>query len=148
MRKVGYLGSLDLDEMIFPASTNNWRDLLNTLEKKGKYATYTFSNNFMEEVPLTNVSVDLLNHSCPYMQLPKYFVRLKRLPWPASKQNTKMKMIVKPEFVSALCIHNVCQQTVPGYSSTYWVPHSVGWMAHYRVPVPSWYICVWQRRGG
>ena len=105
MRKVGYLGSLDLDEMIFPASTNNWRDLLNTLEKKGKYATYTFSNNFMEEVPLTNVSVDLLNRSCPYMQLPKYFVRLKRLPWPASKQNTKMKMIVKPEFVSALCIH-------------------------------------------
>ena len=140
MRRVRYLGFFDLDEMILPASTNNWRDMLNTLEKKGKYATYTFSNNFMEEVPPTNVSVNLSNHSCPYMQLPKYFVRMKRLPWPTSKQNTKMKMIVKPEFVSALCIHNVCQPTVRGYSRTVRVPSSVGWMAHYRVPVPSMYV--------
>ena len=140
MRRVRYLGFFDLDEMILPASTNNWRDMLNTVEKKGKYATYTFSNNFMEEVLSTNVSVNLSNHTCPYMQLPKYFVRLKRLPWPASKQNTKMKMIVKPEFVSALCIHNVCQQTVRGYSRTLRVPRSVGLMAHYRVPVPSMYV--------
>ena len=140
MRRVRYLGFFDLDEMILPASTNNWRDMLNTLEKKGKYATYTFSNNFMEEVPPTKVSVNLSNHLCPYMQLPKYFVRMKRLPWPTSKQNTKMKMIVKPEFVSALCIHNVCQPTVRGYSRTVRVPSSVGWMAHYRVPVPSMYV--------
>ena len=136
MKRVKYLAFIDLDEMIFPVSTNNWSDMLQILEKKGKYASFTFSNNLFAEVP-ANASVSVTSHSCPY---PKYFARIRRLPWPDFKQKTKMKMIVKPEAVSALCIHDICKPTVSGYSSTFRVPPSVGLMDHYRVPIPRWYI--------
>ena len=135
MKKVRYLVFIDLDEMIFPVSTNTWADMLRNLEKKGKYASFTFSNNFFAELP-PNATSGL---SCPYMK-PKYFTRLKRLPWPNFKQHTKMKMIVKPLLLTAICIHDVCKPTLPGYVKTYRVPASVGLMAHYREPVPRWYI--------
>ena len=139
MKRVRYLAFIDLDEVIYPVSTNYWMDMLQILDKKGKYASYTFPNNFMAEVP-PNASISNDSYSCPYMNLPKYFVRLQRLPWPEFKQNTKMKMIVKPEALTALCIHDICKPTVGGYSTTYRVPQSIGIMAHYRVPVPWWYI--------
>ena len=139
MKRVKYLAFFDLDEMIFPVSTDNWMDMLKILNGKGKYASYTFSNNFFAEIPL-NESKNLANYSCPYMKLPKYFVRRQRLPWPGFKQNTKMKVIVKPEAISAQCIHEVCRSTVSGYGTTFRVPQSIGLMAHYRVPVQKEYI--------
>ena len=139
MKRVKYLAFIDLDEVIYPVSTNYWIDMLQILDKKGKYASYTFPNNFMAEVP-PNASISNDSYSCPYMNLPKYFVRLQRLPWPEFKQKTKMKMIVKPEALTALCVHDICKSTVGGYSKTYIVPQSIGIMAHYRVPVPWWYI--------
>ncbi|CAI8005412.1 hypothetical protein GBAR_LOCUS4211, partial [Geodia barretti] len=38
MRRVKYVVFSDLDEVIYPVSSNNWIDMLNILEKKGKYA--------------------------------------------------------------------------------------------------------------
>ena len=138
MKRVKYVVYSDLDEVIYPVSSDNWIDMLKMLEKKGKYASYTFSNNFIAELP-PDTTING-NNSCPYMNLRKYFVRLRRLPWPDFKQNTKMKMIVKPEALSALCIHDICKPTLSGYSKTYRVPMNVGLMAHYRVPVPHYYI--------
>lgn len=134
MYRVKYLALIDLDEMIYPVSTKTWPDMLQVLEKKGNYAGYTFSNNFIEEVDRTT------SRSCTHLNSVKYFERLKRLPWPSFKKNTKMKMIVRPDLVSASCIHDLCKATVKGYTKTYWVPSSVGIMAHYRVPVPLWYV--------
>ena len=141
MKRVRYLAFMDLDEMFLPVSTVRWMDMLDILEKKGKYASYTFSNNFIEEVPANASIISSSNDTCPYMKnMPKYFVRLNRLPWPGFKQHTKMKMIVKPELISVLCNHDICQPTVSGYSRTYRVPGNVGMMAHYRIPVPRWYV--------
>ncbi len=49
MKRVKYVAMIDLDEMIFPVFTRNWPDMLKDLEKRGKYASYTFPNNFFEE---------------------------------------------------------------------------------------------------
>lgn len=144
MKKVKYLAMIDLDEMILPASTNSWPEMLQALDKRGRFTSFTFSNNFFEEVPASTDTLTTLqegNQTCPYIStLPMYFTRLKRLPWPGFKQNTKMKMIVKPALLSVSCIHDVCKPTVPGYLKTYRVPQSMGLMAHYREPVPQWYV--------
>ena len=105
MKRVKYVVYSDLDEVIYPVSSDNWIDMLKMLEKRGKYASYTFSDNFTAELP-PNTTING-NNSCPYMNLRKYFVTLRRFPWPDFKQNTKMKMIVKPEALSALCIHDI-----------------------------------------
>lgn len=137
MYKVKYLAIIDLDEMIYPVTTKTWPDMLKELEKKGKFAGFTFSNNFIEVV---NHSKSWNSRNCTHLKTVKYFERLKRLPWPPFKQKTKMKMIVRPDLVSVSCIHDLCKPTVKGYIKTYWVPRSVGMMAHYRVPVPYWYV--------
>ena len=41
-----------------------------------------------------------------------------------------MKMIVKPETIFGLCIHDVCHSPKRGYNKTHSVPHSVAFMAH------------------
>ena len=139
MKRVKYLAFIDIDEIIYPVSTDTWMEMLKILETKGKYASFTFPNNFIAEPP-PNATSNHSQHSCQYMNFPKYFVRLRRLPWPSFKQHTKMKMIVKPEVLSALCIHDICKPTVGGYTTTYRVSMNIGFMAHYRVPVPRWYI--------
>ena len=136
MQRVKYLAMIDLDEMILPVSANRWPDMLASLDSVGKYATYTFSNNFFAVVNDSNQEVGV----CQGHFVPKYFVRLRKLPWPPEKQHTKMKMIVKPSLVSATCIHDLCRESVSGYARTYRVPPKQGIMAHYREPVPKWYI--------
>ena len=42
MNRVKYLAFIDMDEIIFPVSTNTWMDMMKVLEKKGKYASYIF----------------------------------------------------------------------------------------------------------
>ena len=131
MNKVKYLAFIDLDEMIFPTSYNTWMDMLDHLENEGKYASYTFPNNFF---PITAKAATIVgNDSCQYLKSPKYFVRLNRLPWPESRHAQRMKVIVKPDILSAMCVHLICGETVRGYHTTYWVPQTVGLMAHYRV---------------
>lgn len=137
MHRVKYLVMMDLDEMIFPVSTNNWPDMIRGLERKGKFASFTFSNNFFAEV---NESIATKNRICPLLNEPRYFHRLQRLPWPDFKQRTKTKMIIKPAVVSASCTHDLCRPTLSGYGRTYKVSMSDAVMAHYRVPVPRWYI--------
>ena len=137
MHKVKYLVMIDLDEMIFPVSTSNWSDMIRGLEKKGRYASFTFSNNFFAEV---NESIATKNRICPLLKEPQYFHRLQRLPWPEFKMKTKVKMIIKPAVVSASCIHNLCRPILGGYGKTYKVSMKDAIMAHYRVPVPKWYI--------
>lgn len=133
MNRVKYLAFIDLDEMIFPAAYNTWMDMLDNLENEGKYTSYTFSNNFF---PITAKAATIVdNDSCQYLKSPKYFARLKRLPWPESKRTERMKVIVKPDLLSAMCVHLICAETVRGYNMTYWVPQSVGLMAHYRVQI-------------
>ena len=137
MKRVKYIAMIDLDEMIFPVSTSNWPDMLKDLEKVGKYASYIFSNNFFEEAAMNNSAVGV----CPKeWGLPKYFTRLNRLPWPIYKQETKMKMIVRTAAISSTCIHDVCKKPMNGYTKKYRVPPSKGIMAHYREPVPEWYV--------
>ncbi len=43
MKHVKYVAMIDKDEMILPVSNNSWPEMLKTLEKEGKYASYTFS---------------------------------------------------------------------------------------------------------
>ena len=138
MKRVKYVAMIDLDEMLLPVSTGNWPDMLRALEKHGgRYASFTFSNNFFEEVNEAGESIGV----CPKAWGgSKYFSRLNRLPWPPNKQKTKMKMIVRADVVSSTCIHDVCKPVVRGWSKTYRVPSSTGIMAHYREPVPKWYI--------
>ena len=137
MHKVKYLVMMDLDEMIFPVSTSNWSDMIRGLEKKGRYASFTFSNNFFAEV---NESIAAKNRICPLLKEPRYFHRLQRLPWPEFKQKTKVKMIIEPAVVSATCVHDLCRPILGGYGKTYRVSMMDAIMAHYRVPVPRWYI--------
>ncbi len=136
MNRVKYLALIDLDEMILPVSSKSWPDMLQLLDKKGNHASFTFPNNFFEEIP-KNKSDERM---CSNSTVPNIFARLNKLPWPAFKENTKMKMIVKPALISASCIHDVCKPTVGGSKKTYWVPRHVALMAHYRVPVPKWYV--------
>ncbi len=139
MKRVKYVAMIDTDEMILPVSNNSWPEMLNTLEKEGKYASYTFSNNFFEEVKGREGGGGI--EACPKRWgIPKYFSRLNRLPWPQYKQNTKMKMILRTDAISATCIHDVCRTTTQGYTRTYRVPYSVGFMAHYREPVQREYV--------
>lgn len=138
MKRVKYVFMIDLDEMILPVSTKNWPDMIKELEAKGKYASYVFSNNFFAEVNDTNP--ERLGICPKEWGLPKYFTRLTRLPWPADRQKTKMKMLVRTEAISSLCIHDVCKHVLGGYKKFYNVPMSIGLMAHYREPVPYWYI--------
>lgn len=115
MYRVKHLTMLDLDEMILPVSTSNWPDMLASLEKKGNYASYTFSNTFFAvQVNTTNKDISMC-----FWPFPKYFGRLKRLPWPCSENKTKMMTIVKPDLVPASCIwylraFSKRQQGVPG----------------------------------
>jgi hypothetical protein len=139
MYKVRHVVLMDLDEMIYPVAHNTWPEMLRELEKVGKYASYTFSNNFIQEINHTT-SWSIGNNCSTELKSVKYFERLKRLPWPHFKKKTKMKMILRPTAVSATCIHDLCKTTIRGYRKTYWVPDSVGFMAHYRKPVPRWYI--------
>ena len=45
-----------------------------------------------------------------------------------------MKVIVKPDLLSAICVHEACHTIVSEYKKTLWVPKSTGTMFHYRVP--------------
>ena len=129
MYRVKYLAFIDLDEMIFPVSSNNWIDMLQILEAmEGTYASYRFSNNFFAPDPSTTVG----KATCPYMKTPKYFVRLQRLPSPDPKERTKV--IVKPDLLEAVGIHEIGPyKVVQGYSHTGFVPKSIGMMGHYRI---------------
>ena len=69
MNRVKYLAFIDMDEIIFPVSTNTWMDMIKVLEKKGKYASYTFPNNFIAETP-GNAPIMTSNQSCAYLNLP------------------------------------------------------------------------------
>ncbi len=51
-----------------------------------------------------------------------------------------MKMILRTSAISSTCIHYVCKNPVRGYAITYRVSPSKGIMAHYREPVPRWYV--------
>ena len=137
MYRVNYLTMFDIDEMIFPVRRNHWPSMIKSLP--GDYASYTFSNNFMQMEP-DNASPAEDRKLCDGLRLPKYFTRLTRLPWPSDKRRTKMKMIVKPKLISSSCIHDICGRTVRGTRKTYWVPMSTGVMAHYRVPIDRWYV--------
>lgn len=141
MYRVDYLLMIDIDEMILPVKTNDWQSMIKSLESSGKYASFTFSNNFIEGEP-KNISAEIHEERkiCRDLHLPKYFIRMNRLPWPSFKQNTKMKLLLKPKLVSASCIHDICRQVVGGYRRTYWVPKTTAFMAHYRVPIDPWYV--------
>ena len=128
MYRVKYLGFLDLDEIIFPVSTNNWCDMLKILEKKGKYASYYFSNNFFAEIPNAVVPVD--EYSCPHLSIPKCFLRFRRLPWHDRK--SRSKVITRPNLVSSMTVHGINPIVIRGYKQMFWVPKDIGMMAHYR----------------
>ena len=130
MYRVKYLVFIDLDEMIFPVSTDNLLSMLEILEKEGRYASYKFPNNFFT----TNSSiVKVAKDSCPYQNLPRYFVRLQRLPSPNHSERTKV--IVKPDLLSSLYIHGIGppERVVHGYANTVYVNRSIGMMGHYRI---------------
>ena len=139
MNRVTYLAFIDIDEIIYPVSNNSWIDMLQILEKKGNYASYTFPNNFIDEV----VTDAKNKHSCRYKNLPRYFVRIRRLH--SLNRNSRQKMIVKADVLSAICVHIMCKETVSGYQRTFLVPMEIGFMAHYRESVPTWilYVPTW-----
>ena len=128
MYRVKYLGFIDLDEMIFPVSTDNWNDMFKILEEKGQYASYYFSNNFFAEIPNAVVPVD--EHSCPHLNIPPCFLRLERLPW--YNRIDRSKVIARPNLISAMAVHGICPPLINGYQKMFWVPKSIGMMAHYR----------------
>ena len=128
MYRVKYLGFFDLDEMIFPVSTDNWSDMLKILEKKGKYTSYYFSNNFFAEIPNAVVPVD--EYSCPHLNIPKCFLRLGRLPW--HDRIYRSKVITRPNLVSSMTVHGIDPTVISGYKQMFWVPKDIGMMAHYR----------------
>ena len=130
MNRVKYLAFIDLDEFIFPVSNYSLMDMLQLLEKEGKYASYTFSNHFMDKTPIASSTIQ----SCQYLR-PKYFVRVKRHNWPESRPDRRTKLIVKPYLLSAMGVHDVWGKTVKGYKKTFLVPDSTAMMFHYRDPV-------------
>jgi hypothetical protein len=136
MNKVRHVVLMDLDEMIYPVAQSTWPEMLTELEKVGKYASYTFSNNFMKESHRTT-SWSIGNKCSTELKSMKYFERLERLPQPDIKKNKRMKMILKPSAVSATSVHFLGKKPVLGYERTYWVPDNVGFMAHYRKTIPQ-----------
>ena len=133
MNRVKYLAFVDLDEIIFPLLNYSWMDMLKILEQEGKYASYTFQNMFIAEVRAKS-SIMVRSQTCPYLKLPKYFVRLQRLPWHRYPPR-RMKVIVKPQFLSAMCVHEVCDKVMDGYISSLYVRNTTGVMFHYRTPM-------------
>ena len=132
MNRVKYLAFIDLDEIIFPLSNYSWMDMLKTLEKEGKYAGFRFQNMFMAEVRVKPST--MAKQTCPYLKLPKFFVRWQRLPWHRYPPE-RTKVIVKPELVSAVCVHNVCHEVMDGYKYPLYVNNTIGVMFHYRIPM-------------
>ena len=130
MYRVKYLTFIDLDEMIFPVISKNWMDMLQVLEgAEGKYASFKFSNNFFAPGSSTAVSK---GSTCPYKKTPKYFVRLQRFPLSDAKERTKV--IVKPDLLEAIGIHEIGPyKVVRGYTPMFIVPKSIGMMSHYRI---------------
>ena len=133
MNRVKYLAFIDLDEIIFPLSNYSWMDMLKSLEKEGKYASFTFQNMFISKVQAKQ-STTVGSQTCPYMKLPKYFVRWQRLPWPRYPL-ARMKVIVKPQLLSAMCVHRLCHEVIHGYKSSLYVKNTTGVMFHYRIPM-------------
>ncbi len=70
MYRVNYLTMFDFDEIIYPVGTNDWPSMIKSFP--GDYASYTFSNNFMQ-MESDNASLTEDRKLCDGLRLPKYF---------------------------------------------------------------------------
>ena len=143
MYEVEYLVMMDLDEMIFPTRHTNWAELVDALEKKGKYASFMFLNRFFMGPPhhTSNLTLPHNNRSDPSLdpkviqafkgnEIPAYFSRTREVKCYFS-YGAKTKLIIKPLNLVRLTVHESCE-SVRFYRPVYWVPPEVGISAHYR----------------
>ena len=143
MYEVEYLVMMDLDEMILPTRHTNWAELVDALEKKGKYASFMFLNRFFMG-PLhhaSNLTLPHNNRSDPSVdakviqafkgdEIPAYFSRTREVKC-YSSYGAKTKLIIKPLLLVRLTVHE-SSESLRSYQPVYWVPPEVGISAHYR----------------
>ncbi len=129
MYEFEYIATMDLDEMIIPATKNSWADMINEFKNSDKAPEYMFQNAFFKPAGEQALS------NCPDKQVPKYFTRTQRLTCKPGF-SFRNKLISRPRFIYEPSIHWSCAK-VDGVNKTYFVPPEQGIVAHYRPEIPG-----------
>lgn len=155
MYEVQYLVMMDLDEMILPVRHNDWTELTNELEKKGRYASFSFLNRFIVSTPSQYTTTTSYNDnitsydeveatpSDPYSpvdpkvvqhfngsNIPAYFTRTQEVQC-FFGYGAKTKLIINPRLLVRGTVHEACE-SVKSYQKVYNVPPEEGINGHYR----------------
>lgn len=145
MHEVDYLVMMDLDEMILPVKHNNWAEMVEELEKKGRYASFMFLNRFFTATPrntagsitsgltetsLYDPSVDPKLVQSFKGDLPAYFTRTNEVKC-YFNYGAKTKLIINPLHLVRVTVHESCE-SVRSYKPAFHVPPEIGISAHYR----------------
>ena len=137
IHEVEHLVMMHLDEMILPAKQENWADLVKVLEKKGKYASFSFLNRFFTgpsqntslQTSQENLSSSLI-HLFKDNNVPPYFTKTQEVKC-YFNHGAKTKLIIKPLHLVRGTVHQACEG-VKHYQPAYHVPPYYGINAHYR----------------
>lgn len=140
INKVRYLALYDADEYIVPLKHKYVNDMLKEIDnvpEASKAASFIFTNTIMkgngQALPIVQRALD--SNKCPSLNrasLPIYFERSLSC---LEKSGRAMKMIVKPNGVSAAWGHLVLSYRSDKYTQEYVVPDTMGLSYHYR---PDW----------
>lgn len=133
--RVKYLVFTDLDELIFPKSHDNLKDMLADLDPVGSHLdSFIFRNVLFLESKVFSLKkriIDWESRLCCGAQLPKYLFHFNRVKC-YFKYFTRSKLIVKPLHVKDMDIHSVCQR-VDNTTTHMLVPEDIAVNHHYRI---------------